>query len=83
MTFLRSSPEPLRSLLHRRKKSGIRFAVARGSGQPGDALADIFAFEPARTLAQNDDLLNQRDLLHEAEGEGAPAHATDRPRSVR
>jgi hypothetical protein len=31
----------------------------------------FFAFVPMRTLAQNDDLLNLRDLLHEAEGEGA------------
>jgi hypothetical protein len=30
----------------------------------------FFAFVPMRTLAQNDDLLNLRDLLHEAEGEG-------------
>jgi uncharacterized repeat protein (TIGR03803 family) len=31
----------------------------------------FFAFVPMRTLAQNDDLLNLRDLLHEAEGEAA------------
>lgn len=31
----------------------------------------LFAFVPMRTLAQNDDLLNLRDLLHEAEGEAA------------
>jgi hypothetical protein len=31
----------------------------------------FFAFMPMRTLAQNDDLLNLRDLLHEAEGEAA------------
>ena len=29
----------------------------------------FFAFVPMRTLAQNDDLLNLRDLVHEAEGE--------------
>jgi len=31
----------------------------------------FFAFAPMRTLAQNDDLLNLRDLLHEAEGKAA------------
>ena len=31
----------------------------------------FFAFVPMTTLAQNDDLLNLRDLLHEAEGEAA------------
>jgi hypothetical protein len=31
----------------------------------------FFAFVPMRTLAQNDDLLNLRDRLHEAEGEAA------------
>jgi hypothetical protein len=31
----------------------------------------FFAFVPMRTLAQDDDLLNLRDLLHEAEGEAA------------
>lgn len=31
----------------------------------------FFAFVPMRTLAQNDDLLNLRDLLHEANGEAA------------
>jgi hypothetical protein len=31
----------------------------------------FFAFVPMRTLAQNDDLLKLRDLLHEAEGEAA------------
>ena len=31
----------------------------------------FFAFVPMRTLAQNDDLLNLRDVLHEAEGEAA------------
>jgi hypothetical protein len=31
----------------------------------------FLAFVPMRTLAQNDDLLNLRDLLHEAEGEAA------------
>jgi hypothetical protein len=31
----------------------------------------LFAFVPMRTLAQNDDLLNLRNLLHEAEGEAA------------
>jgi hypothetical protein len=31
----------------------------------------FFAFVPMRTLAQNDDSLNLRDLLHEAEGEAA------------
>jgi hypothetical protein len=31
----------------------------------------FFAFVPMRTLAQNDDLLNLRDLLHEAEGDAA------------
>jgi hypothetical protein len=31
----------------------------------------FFAFVPMRTLAQNDDLLNRRDLLHEAEGQAA------------
>ena len=31
----------------------------------------FFAFVPMRTLAQNDDLLNLRDPLHEAEGEAA------------
>jgi hypothetical protein len=31
----------------------------------------FFAFVPMRTLVQNDDLLNLRDLLHEAEGEAA------------
>jgi hypothetical protein len=30
----------------------------------------IFAFEPMRTLAQNDDLLSLPDLLHQAESEG-------------
>jgi hypothetical protein len=30
----------------------------------------FFAFVPMRTLAQNDDLLNLPDLLHQAEGEG-------------
>jgi len=31
----------------------------------------FFAFVPMRTLAQNDDLLNLRDRLHEAEGDAA------------
>jgi hypothetical protein len=31
----------------------------------------FLAFVPMRTLAQNDDLLNLRDVLHEAEGEAA------------
>ena len=31
----------------------------------------FFAFVPMRTLAQNDDLLNIREKLHEAEGEAA------------
>lgn len=31
----------------------------------------FFAFVPMKTLAQNDDLLNLRDRLHEAEGEAA------------
>jgi hypothetical protein len=31
----------------------------------------FFAFVPMRTLAQNDDLLNLRDRLHEADGEAA------------
>ncbi|MGA8437158.1 MAG: hypothetical protein WB762_19665 [Candidatus Sulfotelmatobacter sp.] len=31
----------------------------------------FFAFVPMRTLAQNDDLLNLQDVLHEAEGEAA------------
>lgn len=37
-------------------------------GMPSPA---FFAFVPMRTLAQNDDLLNIREKLHEAEGEGA------------
>src|SRR5258708_30897981 len=31
----------------------------------------FFAFVPMRALAQNDDLLKLRDLVHEAEGEAA------------
>jgi hypothetical protein len=31
----------------------------------------FFAFMPMRTLAQNDDLLNLQDMLHEAEREAA------------
>jgi hypothetical protein len=45
--------------------------VGRVSGQRGDALAIIFAFVPMKTLAQNDDLLNLQDLLHEGKGEAA------------
>lgn len=37
-------------------------------GTPSPA---FFAFVPMRTLAQNDDLLNIREKLHEAEGEAA------------
>jgi len=37
-------------------------------GMPSPA---FFAFVPMRSLAQNDDLLNLRDRLHEAEGEAA------------
>jgi hypothetical protein len=37
-------------------------------GMPAPA---FFAFVPMRTLAQNDDLLNLRDRLHEAESEAA------------
>lgn len=54
---------------YEKTESGLHWVVYQVNvGMPSPT---FFAFVPMRTLAQNDDLLNLRKPLHEAEGEGA------------
>ena len=54
---------------YEKMESGLPWVVYQVNvGMPSPT---FFAFVPMRTLAQNDDLLNLRDVLHEAEGEAA------------
>jgi len=52
--------------LRRRREAGGEIPPAYSPGMPSPT---FLAFVPMGTLAQNDDLLNLRDVLHEAEGE--------------
>src|SRR5207253_10990296 len=54
---------------YEKKKSDLPWVVYQVN--VGMSSPTFFAFVPMRSLAQNDDLLNLRDVLHEAEGEGA------------
>jgi hypothetical protein len=57
------------SAAYEKTESNLPWVVYQvNAGMPSPT---FLAFVPMRTLAQNDDLLNQRERLHEAEGEAA------------